>query len=535
MESMILVAGLAIAGLAVIAAAFYSGARPETPWVRTIAEPDRSGDGRFDEGRGGGSRPSSSRTARSSSSARPAADSGPQGRTRGTQRKASTGPMRSASTGSMASAAPAPAPARVPVPVPVPAPEARADRRADAERYADAGIQPDSGGQDSATSRSWRVGWRKAADLDEELWPAEAFGGVSDEQFWDDLAADKPLATTARTAQAGRGARRQPAQAGTSAPGRPAQAGAGARRHPVRASNGAPRQPAQAGAGVRRELAEDYPAPRPGPADRTAIQPALQPIQAAAARFTIATQAFPAGMQAYPVATQAPAAPAQAYPVATQAPAAAAQAYPVATQAPAAAAQAYPVATQAPAAAAQTLPAAAQPARAGRPPAVPRVLRSVTSVGVGADEDPLTSPAYCLRHQGAVDGRSDQRSDPLRAGGYQADPVRPDSYGPVSSAAAGMIGATAGQPGSRSAGRHAASAAFPFPWQPYSLPTQSTDTPPYGYQHAVGPAGDPGRANGNRGQGRPGGNGQGNWAAHPAYPPANGYRSPYDSRGNGRR
>src|SRR5580704_771964 len=46
-----------------------------------------------------------------------------------------------------------------------------------------------------------RVGFRKGADLDEELWPTETFGGVSDEQFWDDLASDKPLATTARTAQ----------------------------------------------------------------------------------------------------------------------------------------------------------------------------------------------------------------------------------------------------------------------------------------------------------------------------------------------
>jgi len=46
-----------------------------------------------------------------------------------------------------------------------------------------------------------RVGFRKGADLDEELWPAETFGGVSDEQFWDDMASDKPLATTARTAQ----------------------------------------------------------------------------------------------------------------------------------------------------------------------------------------------------------------------------------------------------------------------------------------------------------------------------------------------
>jgi hypothetical protein len=46
-----------------------------------------------------------------------------------------------------------------------------------------------------------RVGFRKGADVDEELWPAESFGGVSDEQFWNDMASDKPLTTTARTAQ----------------------------------------------------------------------------------------------------------------------------------------------------------------------------------------------------------------------------------------------------------------------------------------------------------------------------------------------
>ena len=45
------------------------------------------------------------------------------------------------------------------------------------------------------------MGFRKGADVDEELWPTELFGGVSDEQFWDDLASDKPLTTTARPAQ----------------------------------------------------------------------------------------------------------------------------------------------------------------------------------------------------------------------------------------------------------------------------------------------------------------------------------------------
>ena len=55
-----------------------------------------------------------------------------------------------------------------------------------------------------------RVGFRKGSDVDEELWPAESFGGVSDEQFWDDMASDKPLTTTARTAQQDPGARNRP-------------------------------------------------------------------------------------------------------------------------------------------------------------------------------------------------------------------------------------------------------------------------------------------------------------------------------------
>jgi len=38
----------------------------------------------------------------------------------------------------------------------------------------------------------------------------ESFGGVSDEQFWDDLASDKPLTTTARTAQQDPGTRNRP-------------------------------------------------------------------------------------------------------------------------------------------------------------------------------------------------------------------------------------------------------------------------------------------------------------------------------------
>ncbi len=55
-----------------------------------------------------------------------------------------------------------------------------------------------------------RVAFRKGTDVDEELWPVESFGGVSDEQFWNDLASDKPLTTTARTAQQDPGTRNRP-------------------------------------------------------------------------------------------------------------------------------------------------------------------------------------------------------------------------------------------------------------------------------------------------------------------------------------
>ena len=66
-----------------------------------------------------------------------------------------------------------------------------------------------------------RVGFRKGADVDEELWPTESFGGVSDEQFWDDLASDKPLTTTARTAQQDPGSRNRPFDAAPPPAARP--------------------------------------------------------------------------------------------------------------------------------------------------------------------------------------------------------------------------------------------------------------------------------------------------------------------------
>ncbi len=93
-----------------------------------------------------------------------------------------------------------------------------------------------------------RGGWLRRADIDEELWPEDAFGGVTDEQFWDDLAADKPLATTAR----------QPPPAVPAAP-------AAAPRRPSGASGGPSRpggQPGPAASGPRRGAGQ--PAETPG-------------------------------------------------------------------------------------------------------------------------------------------------------------------------------------------------------------------------------------------------------------------------------
>ncbi len=70
-----------------------------------------------------------------------------------------------------------------------PEPRRRPEDRGDARR----GRRQESGSR-RAGARSARPG----ADL-----PAGDWGGVSDEQYWAELAADKPLATTARSAQPG--------------------------------------------------------------------------------------------------------------------------------------------------------------------------------------------------------------------------------------------------------------------------------------------------------------------------------------------
>jgi len=131
-----------------------------------------------------------------------------------------------------------------------------------------------------------RVGFRKGADLDEELWPTETFGGVSDEQFWDDLASDKPLATTARTAQQdppNRNRLSAPAPGSGLIAGATAGLDTGPATDPqaVQAQADDRKRDERGPGGGRRGT---YTAPRTAPdpaAERTAIQPAYAATQPA--------------------------------------------------------------------------------------------------------------------------------------------------------------------------------------------------------------------------------------------------------------
>src|ERR1035438_7729781 len=85
------------------------------------------------------------------------------------------------------------------------------------------------------------------------MWPTESFGGLSDDQFWDDLTSDKPLQRIARTAHQDSGAKHRPLEA---VPATDPARGNGRRTAPA-AGN-----------------ASGYPGARPRPADRTAVLPA---------------------------------------------------------------------------------------------------------------------------------------------------------------------------------------------------------------------------------------------------------------------
>jgi len=241
---MYLVAGLAVAGLVGIAAAFYFSIRSANRRDKRLRS---AGAGRAGTGRRPGS-------------------------TSGTRPSLARQPRRAVNGG---------APVTTFTPAAVSSRHSRTEELVAATRPGERQAPPedpwpgDAEDADSWSDDSWpdgtastarprrRVGFRKGADLDEELWPAETFGGVSDEQFWDDLASDKPLATTARTAQQNSPSKARP--------------------------------------------------PRTGPdpaAERTAIQPAhsaTQPVQSMKSQLTGATQPVRVAASSSPPRAAAPA------------------------------------------------------------------------------------------------------------------------------------------------------------------------------------------------------------------------------------
>ena len=85
------------------------------------------------------------------------------------------------------------------------------------------------------------------------------------------------------------------------------------------------------------------------------------------------------------------------------------------------------------------------------------------------------------------------------------------------------------------------STAYLYQQQPSGEPLHSS-TPPYGERYGypdpagqAGPVGGSGDANGGWNQGQEGGHGDAARGPRPAYPPANGYRAPYEPWGYDRR
>src|SRR5580692_11575935 len=231
METMFLVAGLAVAGLVGIAAAFYFSIRPGNSGKKrgSRVQPDRTSHTRPDRYQVNDSSSNRGRTAGRAATTRNyrAAErsTGPNAVPdhRGAGRSRARRPETDADRWAPEVEAPAlhadrwdpePEEAGLPVAATAAGPmdgATRAARGSSRPGSRRAAAEADAE-QDGAAKSKRRSGWLKRGDIDEELWPTEAFG-VSDEQFWDDMASDKPLATTARTAQPDSGSRRRPPDA----------------------------------------------------------------------------------------------------------------------------------------------------------------------------------------------------------------------------------------------------------------------------------------------------------------------------------
>ena len=296
-----------------------------------------------------------------------------------------------------------------------------------------------------------RVGFRKGSDVDEELWPAESFGGVSDEQFWDDLASDKPLTTTARTAQQNPGSR------------------TAARRAQ---QNPASRMTA-------RNTQQD-PSPRNRPLDAqppTAAMPAA--AMPTAAMPTAATPSAATPSAATPTAVPPVAGP----PAATR---------PVRSMTSQVAGATQPVRT---ATGPGPLMSAGQPTGVAAQAAETRGRRRANR---SDDEDPLTSAAFSLRSSGPVDGRSSRRSRGATREQYDTGSTQEtQAFGKAETEAA-----SAGYPGGVPTFRPSESltgARSPssYPGHAYGDPssvTQAMNTPPYGQNYGYGGGNSPAQA-----------------------------------------
>jgi hypothetical protein len=405
-------------------------------------------------------------------------------------------------------------------------------RRAAARRSREA----DTDDADQTSRSRLRVAWRKGADVDEELWPTEAFGGVSDEQFWSDLAADKPLATTARTAQPDSPPRRRPPGGGPLPDLYPAEdrGRADGRR-------------------AATEVSGTHPQPR-GPDDRTAIQPVHAGTQPSPTSPG-ATQPYPSVTQPAPTATQ---------PVRT-------------THQPAESRR------RSRSAAGTDEDPLTSPAYSLRPKgsangqsySPPRRSQDVTreqyhganGANAGAGRSDVTRSDVSRSDVSRSDvtrsdvsrsdvsrsdvSRSDvSRSDVSRSNGYRPDPPRsepPRSEPPRSEPPRSEPPRSEPPRPSSAYGGTVPRTTYPYPQQLHSKPARSMNASPQGERYGYGnpysswaqasPGGGPGRVNGGWDPGRTSGNGVGggNRASRPTYPPANGYRPPYDPRGYGRR
>jgi hypothetical protein len=393
------------------------------------------------------------------------------------------------------------------------------------------GREAATGDADQASRSRLRVAWRKGSDVDEELWPTEAFGGVSDEQFWTDMAADKPLATTARSAQPDSAARRRPPADGPLPDLYPAEdrSRADGRRIPTD------------GPGTN-------PQPRLRPDDRTAIQPVHTGTQPSPTSPG-ATQPYPSAATAtQPVrATHQPAesrgrsrpAPSvdedpltsPAYSLRPKG-SVNGRSYPSSRRSQDLTREQYRGANGANGANAGVGRSDVSRSDVSRSD----VSRSDVSRSDVSRSDVSRSDVSRAEVSRAEVTRSEvtrsevTRSEVTRSNGYRPEPPR--SEPPRSGGAYGRT-----VPGT----------AYPYPQPPYSNPTQSMNASPqgarYGYGNPAGsrtqasPGGNRGRANGGWDPRRAGGNGvnDGNWSSRPVYPPANDYRRPYDPPGYGRR